>query len=58
MKFKTLFIALLCSIAVTVQSQNYNFVVSTSDYTNLTDATSLNNGLTWDDSYIHNSNWV
>ena len=46
---KTLCVAALSVLVFNAHSQTYNFSVSTGTYTNLTNATSVNNGMTWDD---------
>lgn len=46
---KTLCVAALSVFAFNVHSQTYDFSVSTGIYTDLTDTTSVNKGMTWDD---------
>ena len=46
---KTLCVAALAVLVFNVHAQSYNFSVSTDTYTDLTDATSVNDGMTWDD---------
>ena len=46
---KTLCVAALSVLVINAHSQTYNFSVSTGTYTDLTNTTSVNNGMTWDD---------
>lgn len=46
---KTLCVAALSVLVFNAHSQTYNFSVSSGTYTDLTNATSVNNGMTWDD---------
>jgi hypothetical protein len=49
MKITNLLIAAFCGLTLNIQSQTYNFSVSTGSYSDLTGSISLNNGMTWDD---------
>ena len=46
---KNLCVAALSAFVINAHAQTYNFSVSTGTYTDLTDATSVNDGMTWDD---------
>jgi hypothetical protein len=49
---KNLCVAALSAFVINAHAQTYNFSVSTGTYTDLTDATSVNDGMTWDELYF------
>ncbi len=49
MNLRILFIVVFLGLALNTRSQSYNFNLTTGDYSDLINSTSLNNGLTWDD---------
>jgi len=49
MIYKNIFLALFCIYSFPIQSQSYDFSVTTEPYSNLVGSTSLNNNAPWDD---------